>query len=72
MLDQLMWGKEAAWAAAKSLPWKVKGAQAGVLRQAGPLAMARFNRAGHIVPRDMPAASLELLKRWLGGRPLYS
>jgi len=45
--------------------WKVDGHVAGLVRRSGPLMFATVNGAGHMVPRDKPKESLELLKRWL-------
>ncbi|PSC76189.1 serine carboxypeptidase-like [Micractinium conductrix] len=64
-VDALIWSRQAGWASVKPASWN-----GGTFRRLGPLAFVRVNRAGHMVPMDQPALSLQLLQQWLAtGQP---
>jgi len=50
--------------------WKVNGKSAGKTRSARNFTFATIAGAGHMVPYDKPKESLEMLQRWLAGKPL--
>lgn len=51
-------------------PFLVGGEVAGAGRVAEPLTFLRVYDAGHMVPMDQPARSLEMLRRFIGNQPL--
>ncbi|KAG0258674.1 hypothetical protein DFQ27_004507 [Actinomortierella ambigua] len=48
--------------------WHANGHHAGDIRSAGPMTFLRVFGAGHMVPYDKPAESLDMLNRWLAHR----
>jgi cathepsin A (carboxypeptidase C) len=62
---ELPWANKAKFGAAKDQPWSVDGQAAGEAREVGPLTFLRVYNAGHMVPYDQPAISLDMLRRWL-------
>ncbi|KAF4584580.1 hypothetical protein EYR38_001809 [Pleurotus pulmonarius] len=50
--------------------WVVDGKSAGKTRSAKGLTFATVEAAGHMVPYDKPKESLEMVQRWLAGKPL--
>ena len=70
MLDRLMWSGEGAWAGAKPRNWTFGGASQGRVRQARGLTFATVAKSGHMVPRDQPALSLFLIRKWIAGQPI--
>ncbi|KAH9934973.1 serine carboxypeptidase [Fomitopsis serialis] len=70
MLLDLEWTGQEAFVKESLTEWTVDGAAAGLTRNVGPLTFATIYGAGHMVPYDKPAESLELTKRWLAGKEL--
>eukprot|EP00128_Syssomonas_multiformis_P000810 Colp12_sorted_trinity150504_noHs@18027 len=66
----LQWPGNAAFNAAKDIEWRVGGTTAGLARTAQGLTFTQVYNAGHMVPMDQPVASLQLLRTFLGNRPL--
>ncbi|KAF9491602.1 alpha/beta-hydrolase [Pleurotus eryngii] len=50
--------------------WVVDGRVTGRTRSAKGLTFTTIGAAGHLVPYDKPRESLEMVQRWLAGRPL--
>ncbi|KAL0460148.1 UNVERIFIED_CONTAM: Serine carboxypeptidase-like 48 [Sesamum latifolium] len=50
--------------------WLVDDVKAGEQKNHGPLTFLKVYNAGHMVPMDQPKASLEMLRRWIAGKPL--
>ncbi|KAK7001939.1 carboxypeptidase [Favolaschia claudopus] len=50
--------------------WVVDGKRAGKTRSAKGFTFATVDGAGHLVPFDKPKESLEMVKRWMAGKPL--
>ena len=52
--------------------WFIRGSEqpAGKTRAFGNLTFATIYGAGHFVPHDQPAESLEMVKTWLANNPL--
>merc|ERR1712021_2103 len=57
----LDWPSKAAFNSAKDEPWKVDGADAGVVRAADGFTFLQIHNAGHIVPLDQPANALVMV-----------
>ncbi|KAM1149166.1 hypothetical protein FF1_029752 [Malus domestica] len=61
------WSGQKAFVAAQTVPFKVAGAEAGLLKSYGPLAFLKVHNAGHMVPMDQPEAALQMLTNWMQG-----
>ncbi|KAM1447679.1 hypothetical protein COP1_006532 [Malus domestica] len=61
------WSGQKAFGAAQTVPFKVAGAEAGLLKSHGPLAFLKVHDAGHMVPMDQPEAALQMLTNWMQG-----
>ncbi|OIV98826.1 hypothetical protein TanjilG_08482 [Lupinus angustifolius] len=53
---------------APKVKFVVDGAEAGSLTSHGPLSFLKVYQAGHMVPMDQPKVSLEMLRKWMGGK----
>ncbi|CAL5336159.1 unnamed protein product [Camellia sinensis] len=62
------WSGQKDFTAAPTVRFLVDGAEAGLLKNHGPLTFLKVHDAGHMVPMDQPKASLEMLKRWTQGK----
>lgn len=73
----LQWSGKEAYASARKIVWrrssKGPGSNlpdvAGYVRQAGNLTQAVVRGAGHMVPGDQPERALDLLSRFIAGKP---
>ncbi|KAL6199862.1 hypothetical protein ACLB2K_029644 [Fragaria x ananassa] len=61
------WSGQKAFEASLTVPFKVGGAEAGLLKSHGPLAFLKVHNAGHMVPMDQPKAALQMLTNWMQG-----
>lgn len=43
------------------------GSKIGSVKSSGHFTFIRLHAGGHMVPHDQPAASLDMLNRWLSG-----
>lgn len=66
----LEWSGKHKFAGQALREWKVDGKTAGLTRSANGLTFATVEGAGHMVPHDKPVEALELVNRWLVGKPL--
>jgi cathepsin A (carboxypeptidase C) len=68
----LEWKDAARFNAAKMRPWILDGSEvhAGDYRTYGNFTFLRNFEAGHMVPYDQPAASLDFFNRWIYRRNL--
>ncbi|KAJ7934189.1 Alpha/Beta hydrolase protein [Mycena leptocephala] len=66
----LEWSGHAEFAAQPLREWIVDGKHAGKTRSARAFTFATVDGAGHMVPYDKPKESLEMVKRWIVGKPL--
>ncbi|CAA7390845.1 unnamed protein product [Spirodela intermedia] len=64
-VHSMEWSGQEGFASSSSVPFIVDGAEAGSLKTHGPLSFLKVHDAGHMVPMDQPAASLEMLRRWM-------
>ncbi|RKP05913.1 Alpha/Beta hydrolase protein [Thamnocephalis sphaerospora] len=62
---EMEWAGKSKFSATKDQPWTVDGIDAGEVREVGPLTFLRVYKAGHMVPYDQPANSLDMINRWL-------
>ena len=62
-MNQLAWSRQSEFAAAQYVP---EGSY-GSAKTVGPLKFVRFFNAGHLVPLDNPAGSLEMINSFLQG-----
>ena len=62
------WPGQAEFANATMQPWTIGGQPAGERWAARNFTFLRVYRAGHMVPLDQPAASLQMLQTFLEGR----
>ncbi|OBZ78169.1 Carboxypeptidase Y [Grifola frondosa] len=70
MTLELEWTGQQTFRAQPLRAWNVDGKTAGLTRSTGGFTFATIYGAGHMVPYDMPAESLELVKRWLAAEDL--
>lgn len=71
LVEQLEWSGQDAFKAQHLRKWLgPDGKQAGETKTAGKLTWATIEHAGHMVPRDQPAASSQMVKRWLANDSL--
>ncbi|XP_062017571.1 serine carboxypeptidase-like [Rosa rugosa] len=61
------WSGQKAFGESSNVPFKVGGAEAGLLKSHGPLAFLKVHDAGHMVPMDQPKAALQMLTNWMQG-----
>ncbi|KAJ7242648.1 Alpha/Beta hydrolase protein [Mycena rebaudengoi] len=66
----LEWSGHAEFAAQPLREWTVDGERAGTTRSARAFTFATVDGAGNMVPYDKPKESLEMVKRWIAGKPL--
>ncbi|KAJ7519140.1 hypothetical protein O6H91_20G024700 [Diphasiastrum complanatum] len=64
------WSGQQSFAEAPFKPFKVDGDEAGSASNYGPLTFLKVHDAGHMVPMDQPKNALEMLSRWIHGKPL--
>ncbi|KAI3918254.1 hypothetical protein MKX01_041574 [Papaver californicum] len=64
----MKWSGKQDFDRAANVSFVVDGAEAGILKNHGPLSFLKVNDAGHMVPMDQPKAALEMLKRWTQGK----
>lgn len=64
-VHSMEWSGQQDFASSPEIPFTVDSAEAGILKSFGPLSFLKVHDAGHMVPMDQPAASLEMLKRWM-------
>ncbi|KAK4440693.1 Serine carboxypeptidase-like 48 [Sesamum alatum] len=69
-VDNMTWSGQKDFLSAPSVSFTVDGAKAGEQKSHGPLTFLKVYNAGHMVPMDQPKASLEMLRRWIAGKPL--
>ncbi|XP_026440123.1 serine carboxypeptidase-like isoform X2 [Papaver somniferum] len=62
------WSGRQDFIRAANASFVVDGAEAGKLKNHGPLSFLKVHDAGHMVPMDQPKAALEMLKRWTQGK----
>ncbi|KAJ2162684.1 hypothetical protein GGF46_000409 [Coemansia sp. RSA 552] len=68
----LEWPGKEPFNSAHDKPWYAGAVQAGEVREHGNFTFVRVFEAGHMVPYDQPVASLDMINRWLGRRPMAS
>jgi carboxypeptidase D len=68
VLNAMEWSGAEAFASATRYVWVVNGMPAGWAETAGHLTYLCVAQAGHMVPRNVPAAALDMLDRLLTGR----
>jgi carboxypeptidase C (cathepsin A) len=61
MADTLPWTGKDAFSKQSLQPWYIAGAEAGQIKQSGPLTFIQVESAGHMVPMDQPAASAAVI-----------
>ncbi|KAL5763956.1 hypothetical protein ACOSQ2_016550 [Xanthoceras sorbifolium] len=61
------WSGQKEFGAAPAVPFKVDSAEAGQMKNHGPLTFLKVHDAGHMVPMDQPKASLHMLRSWMQG-----
>ena len=69
-VDALDWPGREAFAQAPERAWTVRGRAAGSVKEAGGLSFVRVSQAGHMVPMDQPEAALDMISRFVRGKPL--
>lgn len=67
--DALEWPGQKAYKKASTEDFKLldDGSKIGTVKSSGNLTFMRLFDGGHMVPYDQPAASLDMLNRWIGG-----
>ncbi|KAH9487388.1 Carboxypeptidase Y-like protein A [Psilocybe cubensis] len=66
----LEWSGQSEFVQQELKDWVVDGKSAGKTRSAKGFTFATIAGAGHMVPYDKPKESLEMVKRWIAGKPL--
>jgi carboxypeptidase C (cathepsin A) len=64
-VDALEWSGSQGWSQAQDKPWKVGGKQVGEVTSFETLSFVKVYGAGHMVPMDQPAASLDMINRFM-------
>ncbi|XP_047180597.1 serine carboxypeptidase-like [Vigna umbellata] len=64
----MKWSGQNAFGKSPVVKFMVDGAVAASLRSHGPLSFLKVHEAGHLVPMDRPKVSLQMFKRWMGGK----
>ncbi|KAF9326742.1 hypothetical protein BG006_009872 [Podila minutissima] len=67
---ELPWSGQAKLQEKKDKKWFANGDHAGDVRTSGPLTYLRVFGAGHMVPYDKPAESLEMFNTWIRNKKL--
>lgn len=62
------WSGQKSFVGSATTSFLVDGAEAGQMKNYGPLSFLKVHNAGHMVPMDQPKAALEMLKRWTTGK----
>lgn len=65
--DALEWKGAKDYSKAKTEDLILDGEKTGTFKTSGHLTFMRIFQAGHMVPMDQPAPSLDFLNRWVGG-----
>ena len=68
--NALVWKGQAAYSVAQNKSWSVDGNSAGTFKAASGLTFLKVDNAGHMVPRDQPANSLNMILHHLRNTPL--
>lgn len=63
-VDSLPWYGKGDWAGAKEQDWVVHGHTAGTAKAVGPLSFVKVDKAGHMVPMDVPANALDMITKF--------
>merc|ERR1719247_3068384 len=63
-MKKMKWAHQKEYLAAKDINWHAAGKVSGKARHAGGLTFVQIHQAGHMVPMDQPAASLEMLNQY--------
>jgi cathepsin A (carboxypeptidase C) len=63
------WPHKADFNAAVDTEWSANGKTAGMARSSNGFTFLQVYDAGHMVPRDQPAAALEMLRTFLNNKP---
>lgn len=79
-LGNLAWTKELEWPGQKAyakapledLKLQDDGSKIGAVKSSGNFTFISIHAGGHMVPHDQPAASLDMLNRWLNGEWIES
>lgn len=66
-LNALPWLGHEQFLAAPVRDWRVHGKSAGTVRNHRHFTFLRVFEAGHMVPHDQPANSLDMVNRWISG-----
>jgi serine carboxypeptidase-like clade IV len=61
----MKWSSQRHFQAAPIIPFTVDGVEAGLTKSHGPLTFLKVHDAGHMVPKDQPKASLEMIQKWM-------
>jgi cathepsin A (carboxypeptidase C) len=69
---ELQWSGQAKYNAAADVNWMSGGKVAGQHREFGGLSFTSVYNAGHMAPRDQPAATLTMINALIMGQPLPS
>ncbi|KAJ1958549.1 hypothetical protein GGI12_004702 [Dipsacomyces acuminosporus] len=68
-VKELEWSGKAGFNKARDLDWVVGKKPAGAVRSFGNLTFLRIYNAGHLVPADQPTNALDMINRWIEGKP---
>ena len=70
--NALQWSGHAGFLLARNTSYVVAGESAGSFKSHGGLTYLKLKDAGHLVPMDVPEVALDMVGRFLAGRPLAS
>ncbi|PIA19774.1 alpha/beta-hydrolase [Coemansia reversa NRRL 1564] len=65
LVEGLNWNGKDKFNSLKTSKWNVNSNQAGEAKSSDNLSYVRIFEAGHMVPRDQPENSLDMINRWL-------
>ncbi|KAJ7947872.1 Carboxypeptidase [Quillaja saponaria] len=63
----MKWSGQQQFGAAVTVPFIVDSAQAGLMKNHGPLTFLKVHDACHMVPKDQPKPALLMLRSWMQG-----
>jgi len=67
--NKLEWSGSQGFAAAKNTSYNVDGVDAGSFKSFKGFTFMKLHAAGHLVPMDQPKAALDMLTKFLNGKP---
>jgi carboxypeptidase C (cathepsin A) len=68
-MDQMVWPSQQGFNSAPMTPWITNQQQVGQTKSYNGFTWVEINHAGHLAPSDQPAATLDMIKRFIFNKP---